>query len=237
MNADLDAQVRRMDEDRWLANRFAPADVRARLIALYALNDEIARATEAVKQAAIGDIRLAWWREAIAEVYEGKTPRAHPVLLAFAAARADWPQAPFEALIEARARDLDVAPFANALALDAYVDATAGAVMRLAMHACGAEASDRFVTDAARAWGVTAWLRARRAAPVGETEASLIARARETYERARAVAKTMPSAAFPAIGYVALVPGYLRALEQGKRERPLLSRQFSLLAASATGRL
>ena len=68
---DLDSQlVRRTDEDRWLASRFAPADVRADLIALYALNYEVARTVEVVSQPTLGDIRLAWWREAIAEIYE-----------------------------------------------------------------------------------------------------------------------------------------------------------------------
>ena len=56
--ADLDADVRRHDEDRWLASRFAPADVRARLIAIYALNYEIARTAEVVSTPALVEIRL-----------------------------------------------------------------------------------------------------------------------------------------------------------------------------------
>src|SRR5215475_5076637 len=110
----LDAEVRRVDEDRWLASRFAPADVRARLIAIYALNHEIARTADVVTQAAIGDIRLQWWREALAEVFEGKPVRAHPVLAAIAQAHRETPlpRTALDTLIAARGRDLDASPFA-----------------------------------------------------------------------------------------------------------------------------
>ena len=92
---DLSDLVRRADEDRWLASRFAPADARRRLVAIYALNYEIARTADVVTQAALGDIRLAWWREGIAEVFDAKPVRAHPALEAFDAMRdeAAWPRA------------------------------------------------------------------------------------------------------------------------------------------------
>ena len=86
MAESLDTLVRRVDEDRWLASRFAPAGVRSRLTALYALNYEISRTAETVTQPALGDIRLAWWREAVEEIYAGRAVRAHPALSAFAAA-------------------------------------------------------------------------------------------------------------------------------------------------------
>ena len=76
----LDAEVRRVDEDRWLASRFAPAHVRARLIAIYALNAEIAKTADVVTQAPIGDIRLAWWRDAIAEVHADDIHTCHESL-------------------------------------------------------------------------------------------------------------------------------------------------------------
>ena len=72
----LDALVRRVDEDRWLATRFASADAREKLIALYAVYYEIAHSTEAVREATLGDIRLEWWRAGVEEIAEGKPPRA-----------------------------------------------------------------------------------------------------------------------------------------------------------------
>ena len=65
----LDALVRRVDEDRWLAARFAPRLVRERLTALYALNHEIARAAEGASNPTLGEMRLLWWRDAIAEIH------------------------------------------------------------------------------------------------------------------------------------------------------------------------
>jgi phytoene synthase len=242
----LDAQVRRADEDRWLASRFAPPSVRVRLIAVYALNHEIARTAEVVTQAAIGDIRLQWWREALAEVFEGKPPRAHPALAAMAEAHRQMPlpRAPLDALIDARGRDLDPAPFASFVEIDAYLEGTAGNLMRVALAACGAPLDDAVIAAAARAWGYAGLLRAashwrakgRSVLPQesGDPHA-LVARARAAY--AQAHASRIAPEAFPATGYVALTPLYLRAIENGRSERSLFTRQLRLVAASATGRL
>lgn len=226
--------VRRVDEDRWLASRFAPPDVRQRLITLYALNHEIARTVEVVSQPALGDIRLTWWRDAIGEIYDGKTPRAQPALLVLAECKEAWIANAFDGLIEARRRDLEPQPFESWRELDAYIDGTAGEVMRLAARACGGAIDDALLRAASRAWGHTAWLRARRAAPLGETPASLLEHAREAHAALKGSA--IPAELFPALGYVALVPGYLRA---SKRNHPpaLLMRQLRLIAASATGRV
>lgn len=242
-NPELDADVRRHDEDRWLASRFAPAEARARLAAIYALNHEIARTADVVSQAAIGDIRLAWWGEALAEVAAGKTARAHPLLQALLPADAASPY--WERLIDARGKDLDAAPFASWGELETYLDATAGGVMRLAAHACGVDpaAHASLIETAAQAWGCVGLLRAEahwrakgRALLPREGGAlnDLAARA----ERAIAMlgAQVMPAALFPAIGYAALASGYLRAHQHGNAGPPLLLRQFRLIAASATGR-
>lgn len=243
---DLDTLVRRVDEDRWLASRFAPEPVRQRLIALYALNYEIARTPETVSEAALGEIRLEWWRSALEEVHQGRGTRSHPALEAYARAheRAPFSLALIEAMIEARRADWDQQPFAARLAFDDYVAATAGGLMRLAIEACGGrhadETTDRLVFYAGWLWGATGLLRA---------EAILRARGREVLplsadRLAREVAggfremKMAPgpsSELFPAIGYVTLVPGYLRALSRGRTSVPLLVRQLKLVAASATG--
>ena len=242
----LDADVRRHDEDRWLASRFAPDAARERLVALYAMNHEIARTAETVRQAAIGEIRLQWWRDAIAEIFAGQTPRAHPIVQAFASAHAETPFAAdvLDALIHARPADLDVVPFATWEAVDAYLDATAGGLMRLAFTACGA-APVETIGAAARAWGYAGLMRAgahwqargRSFLPPGGDPHAMLERAKAAHAEARAKAGRLDAMAFPAVGYVALVPGYLRALERGETSRPLLLRQVKLVAASATGRL
>jgi phytoene synthase len=243
---DLDKQVRHHDEDRWLASRFAPADMRARLIAIYALNHEIARTADVVTQPAIGDIRLAWWREALDEIAQGKPPRAHPLLQAIA--EDDARSSVWERLIAARGKDLDAAPFGTWRALEDYVDATAGGVMRMAMAACGvdAEPHEPLVHAAAQAWGCVGLLRAeahwrargRALLPrEGRALEEMSARVRRAMGEVRALSARLPAAAFPAVGYVVLAPDYLRAHERGHDGAPLLLRQFRLIASAATGRL
>jgi len=244
MDEDLDALVRRVDEDRWLASRFAPPDVRARLIALYALNHEIARVAETVKTAAVGDIRLAWWREALAEVHAGAPLRPHPMLAAYAQAHTQmpFPAEVMERLIDARRRDLDADPFAAAAERSDYLDATAGGLMRLAIAACGGIAGEH-VAPAAQAWGCAGLLRAepswrargRSVLAPGETLEVLEERARAAVVELRALPKARANI-FPGIGYVALTPLYLDALKRKRADVPLLRRHLALVAAAATGR-
>ena len=79
---EIDKRVRRVDEDRWISSRFAPAAERRALVALYALAYELVRVREAVSEETLGLIRFQWWREAIQEIEAGKPPRGHDVCLA-----------------------------------------------------------------------------------------------------------------------------------------------------------
>ena len=144
--------VKRVDFDRYLSALFAPERSRRRLFALYAFNYEIAKTAESVTQPIAGQIRLQWWREAIAEAYAGKA-RAHEVAGALAAVIAEHPlpRALFDALIDARENDLSEQPFATIDEWEAYTDATSGNVMRLAARILGADDS---VDEAARAAGI-----------------------------------------------------------------------------------
>jgi phytoene synthase len=82
---DLDALVRRVDPDRWLASRFiADKAKRAEVVALYALNFELARVGESVSNPLAGEIRLAWWRERLEAIAGGADAPGQPVLLALA---------------------------------------------------------------------------------------------------------------------------------------------------------
>ncbi len=155
-------QVRRLDHDRYLTTLFAPAEARARLIALYAFNTEVARVGEVVSEPIIGQMRLQWWREAIAEAAAGR-PRKHPVVaglvdvLAAGAAPDD-----FEPLLVARERDLDAAPPADLAALEAYADGTSASLMRIAARQLGADdtATDAAARHVGIAWALVGSLRA-----------------------------------------------------------------------------
>ncbi len=66
-DGEFDARLKRTDEARWLATRYAYAEGRKRLVALYLLHLELARAVQA-KEAMLGKIRIQWWRETIDQI-------------------------------------------------------------------------------------------------------------------------------------------------------------------------
>ena len=70
--AEFDARLKRTDEDRWLATRYAPQSARETLVAIYLLNQELQR-TLHTKEPMLGKIRIQWWRETVEQV-AGKGP-------------------------------------------------------------------------------------------------------------------------------------------------------------------
>jgi phytoene synthase len=160
--AACEETVRRTDPDRYLSALFAPEERRPLLFALYAFNHEIARIGDTVRDPMMGEIRLEWWREAIAEAQDGR-PRAHDVVRGVAElfARVGPPLEPFEAMIDARQFDLGGEFFADLNALVAYADATSGSLMRLASEILldGEKIGD-VAHEAGVAYGLTGILRA-----------------------------------------------------------------------------
>jgi len=275
----LDDLVRRVDEDRWLAARFADAPGRQRLSALYAFVYEISRIPEAVRQPALGAIRLQWWRDAVDAIYAGRPAGAvdNEVAagLADLVAWASLDRAVIDAFIDAREKDLDERPFEQWPEFEAYVDDTAGAVIRLAAKVCAPDLMQTnqhlaLLRNAGRVWGYTGLVRAlpvwnerRRTffpqklldhvhlsrdalfsgGTLHETSAAcraVLERAVSAHREVRRLAFGAPKEFFPAFGYVALVPDYMRALDRpydGAAKLPLLRRQWRLLTASATGQV
>lgn len=225
--------VRRRDEDRWLSANYAPRAQRNALLALYALHLEVARVPSLVSEAPLGEIRLQWWREAVDEIAEGKSPRAHPVAQALGAA----------ALVENRTRD----------AVDAGLNARA----RL-LYGEDFTSADDFVNWARAAEAFLAPIAARRLDPALNDEAlqavtnaalayalvrhgpglapaladDLRLRARELYLEARPSLCGLPAAAMPAVAHFALTPRYAR-------ERPPspLRKRIAVFASIARGRI
>jgi phytoene synthase len=99
---DFDARLKRTDEDRWLATRYAPTDARERLVALYLLNQELQRAMHA-KEAMLGKIRLQWWRETLAQLGGAAPVRRHDLAEELARVLRDRGDllAPMHALVDA----------------------------------------------------------------------------------------------------------------------------------------
>ncbi len=167
MKEPLEDLVRRVDQDRWLASRFASAPARKHLAALYAFNYEVARIAEGLSEPSLGAVKLKWWDDAIAALYEGGAPPAHPVIgpLGEAIKQNSLPRERFAALIAARARDLESAPFEAWTDLEDYLDATAGGLIALAAAVCmpgqaPSAACEELFRFAGRAWGYTGLVRA-----------------------------------------------------------------------------
>jgi len=139
----------------------APEPARSDLLALHAFHSELARVPELVSEPALGSIRLAWWREALAGLYNGHPPE-HPVLAALARARTrtELARDMLEDMIAARALDLDESPPADNEALLHYVGGTSGALAALAATVLGADARQaRAARHVGIGWGLAGLLR------------------------------------------------------------------------------
>ena len=260
----LAAAVRAADPDRYFSALFAPAPRRPFLFTLYAFNAEVARVAETVREPMLGAIKLEWWRETAEGAARG-APRNHDVARGLASLLAEntVTLAALEELIAARTFDSAPDHFADFAALEAYVDATSGAVMRLAAQILGGNPAH--MGEAGLAYGLTGLLRAlpfhngrhKLYLPLDLLSALDVApeeffhlektdprraaairqvalKARDHFLAARAAPK--PGAALAALLPAALVPVYLRKLSIG-RDVPIHRRQMALLSAAMRKRL
>ena len=234
--------VRAADKDRYLATLFAPADRRAPLFALYAFAQEIATVRDRAREPMPGEIRLQWWRDVLGGERGGEA-NANPVAAALmqTVARFALPVPRLIDLIEAHAFDLYDDPVPNLDVLDGYLRRTSATVFDLAALICGGPAE--YASERAGiAYGITALLRAfalhasRRQLFVptlfleqgmkpeeifaGESSPWLVnalgmlrTRAREHLVAFESQLTGVPPATMPAFLPVALVPGYLAAME------------------------
>ncbi len=78
------AEVKARDRDRYLSVLYAPAAVRPALLALHGLDLELAQVVASTSEPMLGEIRLAWWRDALTGLDAGQVP-AQPLLALIAA--------------------------------------------------------------------------------------------------------------------------------------------------------
>ena len=139
--------VRAADRDRYLSVLYAPEDKRPSLFALYAFNAEIASVRDRIREALPGEIRLQWWRDAIANDAPGGHPLAEALLAAIG--RHNLPRKPFDDYLEARIFDLYDDPMPGRAELEGYCGETASALIQLAALMLDTDAAP----DAAEAAG------------------------------------------------------------------------------------
>lgn len=200
MNSALDEVVRRADPDRWLASRFiADPAKRADVIALYAFDYELRRAVEGASNPILAEIRLTWWSEVLDQIYTGVPVRLHPTAqaLELVVRRRSLPREPLEAALDARLYALEGDRAAGEIEAAEHI--TEAAALAL-----DAEVNRDAARVLGRAWAMSALT----------TEA-------------RAAAKRVSAAAFPAVAHAALA---------GRDEGELLKR-LRLTWSVARGRV
>ncbi len=154
---DLDAvreSARTHAPNRFYAALFAPAEAREDLIALAAFTGEIERISRQVSQSALGEIRVAWWRDAF--LSRGESGRSgNPVLDAFAEVirRRALPLGHIEDYLAAHADALYADPPASDADLVARFRAIDGTPFLLAASILGTEMDAETVDAAARTAG------------------------------------------------------------------------------------
>jgi phytoene synthase len=162
-NSPWGDQVHRLDRDRFVCSLFAPEREREGLFALYAFNAEVAQVRELVREPLLGEIRLQWWRDSIDAIYVGKAA-ATPVVLALdeTIRRFRLPRAPFDRLLQGRARDWREAAPACLHELVDYADATSGELAVLAAQIVAPDdaAAPGMARNVGIAWALTGLLRA-----------------------------------------------------------------------------
>ncbi len=231
------ALARSDDRDRYLAAQFAPPSPRARLMALLAVDVEIARVARAAREPLLAEMRLKWWRDAVLAALGGVAP-AQPALAAFARAAAesglsaDALAEPFDRLIAARVGSLvgglDAAPHTDTGAAVAQAEALSGAIVAAALALLGV--ADAAARPAARAAGIAHALIVR--APAGINAESILDLVGEHVARARAERPRDARAALPVLLWATAAEIRARRLARG---RPPYSPWLPLRLAWASG--
>ncbi len=156
------ALVRQQDRDRFFLSLAVEPERRAALWALFAFNIEIAKTREVVTETQLGLIRLQWWRDNIAALYDGKEPFGNPILIELAAAilMYDLPQVDFDALLYAREFDLEGVTPPDLKGLENYADFTTTPLNRLALKIIGQAADEKTLRDISTGYALTGIMRA-----------------------------------------------------------------------------
>jgi phytoene synthase len=146
--------AREEERDQWLAALFAPERLRPHLHALAAFAHETASVAARAREPLAGEMRLAWWREALAGARPAEAAGA-PIAAALIDTMAKFalPVSAFEDLLQALTFDVYDDSMESREGLGAYGIATTGALTALGAQvlAEGSETDARAASDAAGA--------------------------------------------------------------------------------------
>jgi phytoene synthase len=223
-------EARRNDWERFICTLFAPRDARESLFSLIAFNSELARTRDVVSQPLLGQIRLQWWRDAVAAIYGDAPPSAatatHPILVPLGKAISEHrlERALLDAMIDARSDELDEGGLntteAGTLDVLDYLLSSAGnlAHLQIAVLSNGTTPNtDTFVAaeHASVAWGLIELVRMKRLAPEDADEA------RSHIEAARKLAPNVDKRYLPVLLPATLAESHLAHPDAGRARRQL----------------
>lgn len=145
------AALRAADPDRYLSILYAPAAKRDALAALYLFNAEIAGIRDRIREPLPGEVRVQWWRDALAGGEDATA--GHPVAMSLARAISDHhlPLDAFDRYLDARIFDLYDDPMPSRGDLEGYLGETASAIIQLAALILEPEAAPVFAAAAGHA--------------------------------------------------------------------------------------
>ncbi len=223
--------VRKQDEDRWLAARYAEEGGARRLMALHAFHIELKNIPAAVSEPPLGEIRLQWQRDALQEIRDDKRPHAHPVIEEIAAAglAGDKFQDAIERAIDAAARPLYGEGFSDIDDLTSWLSEAEATFDGLAVRLIG---GDDALVDAAIKAG-TAFALAREGKSLAPALGDEVGpRAHSLLKDAAAALQKAPPATAPALAHLSLARSYLK-----REHAPFpVAKRLRLFACVAFGR-
>ncbi len=143
--------LRTADPDRYLATLYAPADKRDALATLHAFNAEIAAIRDRIHEPMPGEIRIQWWRDALAGGRDAAS--GHPLATALIGVmeRHALPLSAFDRYLEARIFDLYDDPMPSRTDLEGYCGETSSTMIQLAALVLDPQAASKFAAAAGHA--------------------------------------------------------------------------------------
>ncbi|XP_038069404.1 NADH dehydrogenase (ubiquinone) complex I, assembly factor 6-like [Patiria miniata] len=155
--------VRKSDYESFLSALLLPQSARASAFALRAFNVETASINDNVTEKHIGLMRLQFWKDAIAKIYEGAPPQ-QPVAMELSRVvhRHKLSKRWLTRIIEARAETLDAKPYQSVEELETYAENTSSSLLYLTLEALGVKDvnADHAASHIGKAQGIVTLLRA-----------------------------------------------------------------------------
>ena len=154
VHPDIIAMARDGEPERYLAATLSPRPVRGALIAVAAFAADLRRIPNVVQEPMMGEVRLQWWRDAIAN-FDTTEATGHPIAdaLAVAARTHGLPKLQLTAMTEARAFDLYDDPMPDDATFAGYLTKTEAIPFALAQTILGGSQAPLLSDLGARTYG------------------------------------------------------------------------------------